>query len=271
MYDGQSVSFQSLQALRDIGPHSSRNASKGALIQETFILFKELDKINIQELRDNVFIDNCLHKKSFQTRRRIWNDLYYRYLYIAPEWVGLSIAATTAKGITSPEYISLTYLYYSLRDRLTFDFITSVIWDKWQTQVTSVNREDVLLFLEAQSSASQQITQWHESTRKKLSSNMLSALRDFGILRGIQKKYIQRPPVAPETVYHLLCVLKAEGKEGIAIIDAPDWRLFLWNESDISNALADLAQRKWIRFEKSGRTTMLELVRLPEVSYERGS
>ena len=270
MHGNHQEPLRSLKEIRDVGPYSSRNASKGALIQETFNLFKPLNnQIDIANLKKEVMVDNCLHKASYETRRRIWNDIYYRYLYISPLWVGRSVASATSKGISSPEFLSLVYLYYSLRDRLTFEFITEVVWNKWGDQVTLIDSNDVMRFLEENSLEHPEIRKWQDTTHKKLRSNVLSALRDFGILKGTQKKYILRPPVAAETVYHLLCILKAEGKEGRSIINAPDWRLFLWNEADVSNAFEDMAQRRWIRFEKAGRTTMLELIRAPEIHYER--
>jgi len=265
MNEGLQDALLPLGRIRDAGPYSSRNASKGALISETFALFKDsCDKMGVEELKKQVIKDNSLHKKAFETRRRIWNDIRHRYLAVAPAWVGCAISRAALKGISSPEYISLAYLHFSLRDRLIYDFITGPIWDKWLNRTTNVDRGDVLHFLDDLAIASPQIKKWSESTRKKLAGNVLSSLRDFGLLKGVQKKYIQRPAVAPETVYHLLCILIAEGKEGRSIVEATDWRLFLWSEPDVSNALTNLAQMRWITFEKVGKTTMFNLIRLPE-------
>ena len=64
----------------------------------------------------------------------------------------------------------------------------------------------------------------------------------------------------------LSCVLLAEGHHGRAVIEAPDRRLFLWSEEDTARALADLAQRRWVRFGyRGGRTVILETIRVPEV------
>lgn len=256
----------SLKGIRDIGSLSSRNTSKGALVHETFDIFKTTQKkIDVSVLRNYIVVKNGLNKPSYENRRKIWNAINHRYLSINPKWVGGSLSAATKKGINSPEYLSLAYLYYALRDRLTFELMTGPIWEKWKKKTTTIDREDVLVFLEYQSSEFPEIKKWRDSTRMKLASNALAALRDFGILTGIKKKYIQRPSITPETVYHLLCILSAEEKEGMAIVEAADWRLFLWDESDILNALGDLAQMGWIRFEKVGRTVILQIVRLPEV------
>jgi hypothetical protein len=36
-------------------------------------------------------------------------------------------------------------------------------------------------------------------------------------------------------LYHRLSILSAEGLEGRALIEAPDWRLFLWSEKLLKN------------------------------------
>ena len=110
-----------------------------------------------------------------------------------------------------------------------------------------------------------QIRKWRESTRKKVAQSTIVALRDFGLLHGKHHKQIQKPSIAPEAVFHLLCILVAEGLEGRSILEAPDWRLFLSSESEVAQALGGLSQKGWIRFESSGRTVMLELLRQPEV------
>jgi hypothetical protein len=48
-----------------------------------------------------------------------------------------------------------------------------------------VSRDDVLDFLADYESQDALVKKWRESTRKKLAGNVLSALRDFGILTGV--------------------------------------------------------------------------------------
>jgi hypothetical protein len=97
----------------------------------------------------------------------------------------------------------------------------------------------------------------------KVAGNVLSALRDFGLLTGVQRKTVQRPVVAQEVVLHLCRLLDAEGLRGRTLLEARDWRLFLWDVQDTSQALAQLAQRGELRFERSGRTVELDVPRHP--------
>jgi hypothetical protein len=257
-----SQNHEDLGQIRDTSPASSRNTSKGALVKETYAVFSTVHAgLPLSDVRQAILNAEVFQKTSYETRRKIWNALHHRYLLVCAEWIGQALAAATQEGRQSPEYLSLIYLYFALRDHLTFDFVTGPVWEKWTQKIIVLEQSDFLLFLEQQAERFPQIKKWRESTRHRLASANLTALRDFGVLKGVKKKRIQRPLIAAETVFHLLSLLRAEGLEGRALIEAPDWRLFLWSEADIASALAELAQKGWIRFEKAGRTVLLEILR----------
>jgi hypothetical protein len=256
--------FNQLQKIRETGPYSSRNASKGAMISELNILLSlingDFSKPNIRNLIIN---QNVLNKNTFENRRVIYNRLNYRYFSICPGWIVSNLVKAADAGIHSAEFLSLTYLYFAIRDRITHDFIISTIWQKWVSGITSIGPNDFMQFLSAAQDASPELKKWRETTRNKMASITLSALRDFGLLSGTAIKHIQRPTISLETTYHLLSILWAEGKRGIEILESPDWKLFLWNETDTTNALVRLAQLGWVKFERGGQTVILDLIRLP--------
>ena len=253
--------------LRDIGNYSSRNTSKGALLNEAFLLFKTMREngSTVAELRESALRGQAFPRASYENRQRIWDSIHHRYFAPNIPWVSASLSSATVLGVGSPDFVSLAYLYYSLRDSLTFAVVTEVLWKRWLARSLAISGADVLDFLDGESKNHPAVKKWSSSTRTKLASSILAALRDFRVLNGIYSKQIQRPTVSPETVFHLLCILIAEGRQGRAVIEAPDWHLFLWSEDDAAKALADLAQRRWIRFERGGRTVILELIRNPEV------
>jgi hypothetical protein len=265
--DDRSHMVSPLAQLRDVGQFSSRNTSKGALLNESFLLFKAMREngSTVTELRESTLRGQSFPRASFENRQRIWDCIHYRYFAPGIPWISTSLSAATVSGVGSPDFVSLAYLYFALRDHLTFALVTEVFWERWRVRSLAVSVADVLKFLDGESKNHPAVKKWSPSTRTKVAQSTLAALRDFGVLNGIYSKQIQRPALAPETVFHLLCVLLAEGCHGRAVIEAPDWRLFLWSEDDAAKALAELAQRRWIRFERGGRTVILELIRNPEV------
>jgi len=264
MRHSRNQSLANLSAARDRSPFSSRNTSKGALVEEAHAVFSAINRgMTAGEARIAIQDGEILRKTAFETRRKVLDLLTYRYFWPGGDWSVQSLAKATEARVRSPAFLSLAYLYYVLRDRFAFELMTGPVWDRWRNRSTSITKADLLQFLEQQASEEPQIKKWTESTRSKLAQSTLAALRDFGLLRGANNKQIQKPVVAPETAFHLLCVLLAEGHDARTVVEARDWRLFLWSESEVAQALGELAQKRWIRFEKSGRTVMLELLRQP--------
>jgi hypothetical protein len=263
---GSGASLDSASVGRDIGPPSTRNASKGALIQEAQIVFRKLaGGASRADLRGASLHGDLLRKRAWETRNRIWDALHWRYFaWAPPAWVLSDLTAAAVQDGPSRRLGALLYVHFARRDRLTFDFVTEKLWALWRTRRSEVRRDDVLDFLSLYESEQPNVRKWRESTRKKLAGNVLSALRDFGLLRGVRRKGLQQPVVPPEVALHLVHLLDAEGLRGRRILEALDWRLFLWDAGDVSQALAGLAQRGQLRFERSGSTVVLEIPPTPD-------
>ena len=250
---------------RDLGAFSARNSSKGALVAETQAVFRALEAgTPLAKLRQQCLQGTILRQQACQTRDRIWQAIHWRFFsWRPPQWV-LRDLAEAATDDASPRFVGLVYLHYARRDRLTFEFATAKLWHMWQSKTVEVRRDDVLDFLAACEDQHPKIRTWRETTRKKLAGNVLSALRDFGLLKGVRRKVIQQPAVSPEVALHLCRLLYAEGLRGRAVLEARDWRLCLWGPNQVAEALARLAQVGKLRFERSGKTVILELPELDD-------
>jgi hypothetical protein len=246
--------------LRDSGPYSARNSSKGALIDETSRIVGALGAgLTVDDVRQQVLDGQILTQRSWSNRRRIWTSVQQRYLPSHPEWISQCLQRSHARGPHSSEFLTSLYLLYCLKDRLAFDFVTTTLWSMRCQSQSPVSRRDVLDLLEQSSSSQPQIRRWSESTRIKLAGSILTALRDFGVLSGKQKKTLVRPILPPLTAEFILRVLVAEGGAGRQITEELTWRLFFLTPSDVSALLGRLAQSGTIRFEKAGTTVVLEV------------
>jgi len=260
------MAFESLRFVRDKSALSARNSSKGALINEVSTIFQAISNgLPVEKIRRSILDGELVLHSSYETRRSIWNHINRRYLSFNNNWVIESLAEATKDGINSPSFLSLAYLYYVLRDKLTYKFVTGPLWERWNSHIVGIDRGNVIDYLEEESKSSPVIDKWYDSTKWKLASNMLSALRDFGVLRGINRKRIQKPSITLDTIFHLLCILMAEGLRGQQVIDAPDWHMFLFNEVEVSHHLNELSIHGWIGFEKTGRIVIMELKKYPGV------
>lgn len=244
---------------RDNGPYSARNSSKGALIDEASRVFMALaNGDSIETVRDQVLHGTLLPQRSRHNRERIWTSIQTRYLVPSAPWLMSQLAKTTAGGAHNHEFVSLLYLLYALRDRLTFDFVTGVLWPKGHDLRPLVSRNHVLDFLKQAADRQPQIERWAETTRVKLAGSILTALRDFGVLEGQQKKFIVRQALPLSTAEALVRILTKEGTRGRQVLQDSTWHLFLLTESEVATILAKLAQQGTLQFEKVGSTVVLE-------------
>lgn len=245
--------------LRDVGPYSARNSSKGALVEEASRVFQSIAKgASLELVREEVFRGTLLSQRSSQNRKRIWTSISHRYLTDDANWLTKLLSEKAQQGSYSPEFTSTLYLLYALRDHLTFDFVTQKLWPKGHTLRPAISRNDVLDLLAAAIPEQSQIDRWSESTRIKLAGSVLTALRDFGVLEGKQKKFLVQPPLPLSTAEALLRILIEEGYRGRQVIECTTWRLFLLTEADVAQVLSRLAREGTIRFEKAGTTVVLE-------------
>lgn len=251
--------------VRDRQEPSSRGTAKGGLVAESHAVFFALAQgLPPTEVRDEILGGRLFQKTSIATRRSIWMALRHRY-FSADPIVAQALVDASRSGVDSIEFRSLAYLYYALRDRVVFEFVTEAVWRKWYSRATGIDSGEFLAFVDDLSVNHPNVKHWRESTRIRLGRNIFAALRDFGLLKGIQKKTIQQPTVDVEALFHLLSVLWSEGKRASAILDAADWRLFLLSENQVAEHLTEMARRAWIRFERSGRVVILEMRRSLEV------
>jgi hypothetical protein len=255
----QTVPLRAPAALRDCGPYSTRNTGKGALIDEAGQVFGALARgMTVDQVRRQVFAGSLLRQRSVNSRKGAWKQLHYRYLAHGIAWVTSALVEGWRQGSQSLEFASLLYLHYALRDRLTFDFVGEVLWTKGYRSRSAVSRNEVLDLLDGKAADQPRIARWTQSSRVKLAGNVLSALRDFGVLEGVQKKFLVRPPLPPSTAAHLVRVLVAEGVRGREVVEDPTWRLFLLTEREVAACLSRLAAAGVLRFEKAGTTVVLQ-------------
>lgn len=250
-----------LRCGRDVGPMSTRNTSKGALITEAHaVLRSAASDTPVEGLRQACLTGTILRQRARETRRHIWDSLHWRlFIWGPPRWVLADLAEAPRGDSRDPRFAGLLYLHYARRDRLTFEFVTEKLWALWKCRSLEVSRNDVLDFLASSEAQNPRVKGWRESTRKKLAGNVLSALRDFGLLKGVQRKLIQQPLLPLDVVLHLCRLLHGEGLRGRAVLEARDWRLFLREPHEIAAAFGQLAQRGQLRFERSGKTVVLEV------------
>ena len=248
---------------RDIGPISARNTSRGSLIHEAHKIFRAAASgLDVRALHDACLSGQLLRQPTRAARQKVWAGLYWRYFaWDPPGWVLTDLAAAAERDSNDPRLVGLLYVHFARRDRLAYEFVTQFLWSKWKRRELGVTPDDLLDYLSHRGEFAVQARRWTDAGRRKLARNLMASLRDFGVLYGARRKSLQGPIVPPEVALHLVRLLVAEGLRGRSVLESADWRLFLWDIESVVNALAQLAQERKLRFERSRSTVILELPR----------
>jgi len=246
--------------IRQHDQYSLRNTIRAGCIHECWLFFNELAKGAASEkVRRDLADGAILGNYAYSTRMALWKIFRTRYLNISSPWVRSELISASRHGPESPEFISLLYLYFILRDKLAFEFVVDVTWPKWLAHDLAIGSEDCSRFFTQLPQENDSLPKITAESKGKLIRNTVSTLQDFGLVTGTKHRVISRPPVVPRTAFHLVRLLTLEGLSGKEIVDAKDWRIFLWDQQDISRMLARLSREKWIRYEKSGQIVILEI------------
>ncbi len=111
---------------------------------------------------------------------------------------------------------------------------------------------------------------WTPAVRRKVARGILAALRDFGLLEGVQRKRLASFHLAPEIFALIAFLLHGMGFEAGRLVTHPDWRLFLLGETAVEDLLLECHQRHWLRYQAAGAIHRVEFPkdRFEEYAYE---
>ncbi len=222
---------------RATGSYLLRLASKTSLIEETRRFLLDFARVRDIEETRQALVNGGLPQRSRATRVTIVEIVQIRLTrWHPPAWV-LDDLITFAQDSHQAELQAALLLHTARQDTLFYDIIQQVVVPHWFAGERELIRADIQRFLDEVQSTHHEVDGWSHSTREKLSGNVLTTLRDFGLLRGTATKQIVEPIVPPVVVQHLIRLLQAEGIPPEQIAYHPDWQIWLWDAARAQKAI----------------------------------
>ncbi len=229
---------------RAIGAYVPNNASKAGLLDETRqFLLTYAQFSDLTETR-RALIQGGLPQRARETRITIVEVIQRRLMrWNPPSWVCDDLV-TFAKDSYQSSLPTALLLHVVRQDRLLYDFVQQIVIPRWQSGDHTLVRADVQRFLDQSQSAHPEIGSWSHATREKLAGNVLSILRDYGLLRGREHKTIIEPVVPSMVIAHLRRLLHAEGFAGESLVMHPDWLICLWDARRVRSAVESILSQE---------------------------
>jgi len=234
-------------------------SGKGALIDETLAVLQQIDRGHgLDEVRAMVMDHDLLGKTTMSTRQSVWKHIRTRYL------TNRTLTRVLARMVVhAPDrQTERLVLFYELSRSLPVvrDATIRYVYPRYAAGYSSIDKADIQSYFDDIAAEHPELTTWSPQTRGKVVSNILTILRDFGLLEGSQRKQFSRLYVPlPAFVY----VLYRLAEDGLTtpqdILNVEDWRLFFLESADVVALLDEATITGHCTFKHRGDIYSLDL------------
>lgn len=234
-------------------------SSKGALLNETLAVLRQINQgHSIKDVRTRVVEQDLLGKTSRSTRRTEWENIHRRYLTDTDHARTLARMVVHAPDRQTQKLV----LFYELcrSTPLLRDTTIECVYPRYTEGFSGIDKSDIQQYFEEIAPAHPEIADWSPQTREKVISNILTVLRDFGLLEGTQRKTFSRLYVPLPAFVYVLYQLASDGLTAPRrILEARDWRLFFLEREDVILLLDEATVAGHCTFKHRGDVYTLDL------------
>jgi len=239
--------------------YTSTLSSKGALLEETLIVLRQIDQgRSIEGVRTMVVDQDLLGKTSESTRRTEWKKIRRRYLSDSNHARTLARMVVHAPDRQTQKLV----LFYELcrSTPLLRDTTIECVYPRYANGFSGIDKTVIQEYFVELSAEHPEIAEWSPQTRDKVISNTLTVLRDFGLLEGSQRKTFSRLYVPSPAFVYALYRLAGDGLMAARpIVEAPDWQLFFLEQPEVIMLLDEASAAGHCTFKHRGDVYSLDL------------
>jgi len=201
---------------------------------------------------------DLLGKLTRNTRKAVWKRIHARYLSD-----GNRVRTLARMVVHAPDRRTrrLVLFYEFCRSTLVLRDVTiECVYPRYAAGYTGIDRAIVQQHFDDISVAHPELTKWSPQTRDKVISNILTILRDFGLLRGTQRKQFARLYVPLPAFVYVLYRLAGDGITAPQqVLGARDWKLFFLEQADVIVLLDEATAAGHCTFKRQGNVYTLDL------------
>lgn len=222
------------------------------------ILRAYVDCESYDELERMVVEDNILNKNTDEYRTNILREVTRRHIPSKEEYTETPLIRILSADVQSD--VADWCLYYEFAQDPFIRLVTiEFLYPEFERGTLSVQAEDIVTFIESIKDEYADLRDRSESTINEAATKYLTALRNFGLLEGTQRKEFAVTYVPDETVAYVVYRLFGdEATSASDVIEHEDWKLFLMDESEVQRRIRDISPQ-YIHYEKRGSTERLRM------------
>lgn len=228
--------------------YSSRISYALSLIKETKIFYIELAKQRkIEEIYDEVMNDNLFDKTALESRKKAFSAIRNRF-YTNPQVNNDILIKIIIFHLDDSIKNQIIYYYFSKSESIVYDITTKLLYEMFLEGKLIISKNDIFDFLESQTKTHNEINKWTESTKEHIVQHYLAIMKDFGFLKGSQKKQFNVPFISIEIILFIIFEKLEMNMNVKQILNSDDFKLFFLEKDDLIHYLEEGAKMGYFRF-----------------------
>lgn len=231
--------------------YTSKIIKAGALLADTKTMLANWDETlsgaeNLARFRR----ENIFGKAS---RSRIEDMLaIFRQRYVVSAPVTKALVTLVQGGFPNEGLDRILYFHAAQADALLHDSVTEVLAHFHRVGKIDVAPEDIRASIIKWMAEGRMTSAWSENTVVRATRELLSTLRDFGILQGAVNKRLAPIYLPVEAFAYLAFYLQQRQPSGERLLDDPEWQLFFLARHAVERFFLEAHQHHLLEYRAAG-------------------
>jgi hypothetical protein len=231
--------------------YSSKILKSGAMLSETKILLAGWD--DSASIQDNFYRfrqSNILGKASRSRVEDILQVFRQRYLneaQVTKALIGMKKAKYSADSLDQ-----ILYFHTARSDPLIHDFVIEVLWPRYQNGRQDILVKDAEKWIRQKISEGVTTSPWSENTIVKSARGLMSTLRDFGILQGLNNKSLIPDYLPVDAFSYIAFYLSELQPSGKRLLESKEWQLFFLRTEAVEHLFMEAHQQHLLDYHAAG-------------------
>ena len=200
-------------------------------------------------ISSRALLDRALDNGDFptMTARRLRNIVSEGFAprYLVNDTQPATVLKLMQHVLSEEDRTQLYFLFTSRANPILADFVRDIYWPQYTAGATALTKRDALNFVEDAVAEGKTTTPWSESTKTRVSSYLLGACADFGLLGSMEAggRKIESFRASSIATAFLAHDLHFRGLGDSAVLNHKDWRLLGLGADDTLTELKQIALR----------------------------
>jgi hypothetical protein len=236
---------------------SSYTIIKGALIEETYMVFRAWDFAKSpEENLDLVRRTNSVGAKSASWLLDIYKVLHRRF---DPGGRDRNLIELALRGCPLELWKPLLLWHMTRDEFLLREFLVQWLYEHFTQGTLRVRSQDLWPYLRTLHDKGLVAVPWKENTLKRVASALLKMAVDFSLMRGTVTRDFASYHLPDESFLYLLHAMTELQPNAHEVVNSTDWHMFLMDAGDVERELFRLHQFRRVHYEVAGSLAQLRL------------